>query len=110
MNTNCPAEGVLLQFLNEELSADREGKVDAHIEACSACQRVLELLDSDPPWRLDPIARLVGAALLIFVVLIVATQTSYVIKPGTRGVKVTLGKVDPQFLPAVFGAGVLGWE
>jgi prohibitin 2 len=49
------------------------------------------------------IARLVGAAVLIFVLVIVATTSSYVVDPGYRGVEVTLGKVSPVFKPEGFG-------
>ena len=43
------------------------------------------------------ITRIIGAALILFVVVIVLAQGTYIIKPGFRGVKVTLGKVEPQF-------------
>ena len=49
------------------------------------------------------ITRLVGAAFLIFGLVIVATTSSYVVDPGYRGVEVTLGKVSPVFKPEGFG-------
>ncbi|MEW6303358.1 MAG: prohibitin family protein [Verrucomicrobiota bacterium] len=49
------------------------------------------------------VARLIGAAILIFVVVIMGAQGSYVVKPGMRGVLVTLGKVSPDFKPEGFG-------
>jgi prohibitin 2 len=49
------------------------------------------------------IARLIGGALLIFVLIIAATSASYVVDPGYRGVQVTLGKVSPVFKPEGFG-------
>jgi len=49
------------------------------------------------------ITRLVGAAFLIFALVIVATTSSYVVDPGYRGVEVTLGKVSPVFKPEGFG-------
>jgi prohibitin 2 len=48
-------------------------------------------------------AKLVIAAVLLFVGAIVAATTTYVIEPGTRGVKVTAGKPSDQFLPEGFG-------
>ena len=44
---------------------------------------------------------LVGAA--IFVLALIAAQTTYIVKPGTRGVQVTLGKVSPNFKPEGIG-------
>ena len=49
------------------------------------------------------IARLVGIAILIFVVVIMASSGTYVVDPGERGVQVTMGKVSPAFKPEGFG-------
>ena len=49
------------------------------------------------------IAKLVGVAILIFVIVIAAATSSYVVQPGSRGVEVTLGKVSPVFKPEGFG-------
>lgn len=49
------------------------------------------------------IARLVGLAILLLVVVIVGTSGTYVVPPGHRGVLVTLGKVSPEFKPEGFG-------
>src|SRR5678815_5545034 len=49
------------------------------------------------------IARLVGVAILIFVVVIMAAAGTYVVHPGYRGVQVTMGKVSPVFKPDGFG-------
>ncbi len=40
---------------------------------------------------------LVAGAILIFVVIIAASQATQVVEPGHRGVRVTLGKVSPVF-------------
>ena len=48
-------------------------------------------------------AKLIGVALLIFIVIIVAATSSFVVQPGFRGVEVTLGKVSPVFKPEGFG-------
>jgi prohibitin 2 len=48
-------------------------------------------------------ARLVGVAILIFVVVIMASSGTYVVHPGYRGVEVTMGKVSPAFKPEGFG-------
>lgn len=48
-------------------------------------------------------SKLVFAAMLAFVLLILSSATTYVIEPGTRGLKVTLGKTDNDFIPEGFG-------
>ena len=48
-------------------------------------------------------AKLIGIAILIFIVVIVAATSSYVVEPGYRGVEVTLGQVSPVFRPQGFG-------
>lgn len=49
------------------------------------------------------VPKLVGVAVLLFVLLILSSATTYVVEPGTRGLKVTLGKTADQFLPEGFG-------
>jgi prohibitin 2 len=49
------------------------------------------------------IARLIGISLLIFCAVIMASSGTYVVKPGFRGVQVTMGKVSPAFRPEGFG-------
>jgi len=51
----------------------------------------------------SPVPKLAGVAVLLFIGLIVLSASSYVIEPGTRGLKVTLGKTADQFLPEGFG-------
>jgi prohibitin 2 len=53
--------------------------------------------------RAKTIAKLIGIAILIFVVIIAASTSTYVVQPGYRGVEVTLGKVSPVFKPEGFG-------
>jgi prohibitin 2 len=53
--------------------------------------------------RAQTIAKLIGVAIIIFVVIIAASTSSYVVQPGYRGVEVTLGKVSPVFKPEGFG-------
>jgi prohibitin 2 len=48
-------------------------------------------------------AKLIGGAIVIFVLILVAATGSYVVQPGDRGVEVTLGKVSPVFKPEGFG-------
>jgi len=50
-----------------------------------------------------PIARIIGVGILVFVVVILASSTTYVVTPGNRGVKVTLGKVQPNYLKQGLG-------
>jgi prohibitin 2 len=53
--------------------------------------------------RAQSIARLIGVAIVILIIIIVASSGSYVVDPGFRGVEVTLGKVSPVFKPEGFG-------
>ena len=43
------------------------------------------------------LALLIGGAVLIFVVIVAGSQATHVVEPGHRGVRVTLGKVSPNF-------------
>lgn len=47
--------------------------------------------------------KLIAVAVVLFVFVIIGASSSYVIQPGTRGVKITLGKAEDQFLPEGFG-------
>ena len=47
--------------------------------------------------------KLIGTAVVLFILLILVSASSYVIEPGTRGLKVTLGKTSEEFLPEGFG-------
>jgi prohibitin 2 len=40
---------------------------------------------------------LIGGAILIFIIVVGASQATQVVEPGNRGVRVTLGKVSPVF-------------
>ena len=53
--------------------------------------------------RAQTVAKLIGVAILIFVIIIAASTSTYVVQPGYRGVEVTLGKVSPVFKPEGFG-------
>jgi prohibitin 2 len=44
-----------------------------------------------------------GVGLLLFIAVLLGAAGSYIINPGTRGVKVTLGKASDKFLPEGFG-------
>src|SRR5437870_8363663 len=46
--------------------------------------------------------KIVGGIVIFLIVLCVA-QSTYVVDPGYRGVRVTLGKVSPNFEPEGFG-------
>jgi prohibitin 2 len=48
-------------------------------------------------------AKLVGIGIIILVAVIAASQSTYVVEPGFRGVEVTLGKVTPGFKAQGFG-------
>lgn len=47
--------------------------------------------------------KLIGSIIIILVLVIAASQSTYVVEPGTRGVLVTLGKVSPAVLTEGFG-------
>ena len=47
--------------------------------------------------------RLVGGAVIIFVLIIAGASSTYVVEPGHRGVEVMLGRVSPGFKPEGFG-------
>ena len=49
------------------------------------------------------LARLVGIGIIILVLVVAASQSTYVVEPGFRGVQVTLGKVSTEFKPEGFG-------
>jgi len=47
--------------------------------------------------------KLIAVAVVLFVLVILGAASSYIIEPGTRGVKITLGKAEDKFLPEGFG-------
>ena len=49
------------------------------------------------------LARLIGGAILVFVVILMAASGTYVVQPGHRGVEITMGRVSPVFKPEGFG-------
>jgi len=57
----------------------------------------------DNPMNRMFVPRLVGLAVVVFILIIIGSTATYVVEPGTRGIKVTLGKAADQFLPEGFG-------
>jgi len=55
------------------------------------------------PMNQASLLKLIGVGVLVFVLIIAGTTTTYVVAPGTRGIKVTLGKAADRFLPEGFG-------
>ena len=47
--------------------------------------------------------KLIGFGIIILVLVLAGSQSTYVVEPGFRGVEVTLGKVSEQFKPEGFG-------
>jgi len=47
--------------------------------------------------------KLILAGVIVFVVVLIGAQTTYIVPPGHRGVLVTLGKVSPDFKPEGLG-------
>lgn len=63
-----------------------------------------------PDWQSDStlapspfMTRLVAGAVILFLVMVVGAASTYVIQPGTRGIKITLGRAADVFLPEGFG-------
>jgi prohibitin 2 len=52
--------------------------------------------------RMNP-GKLIGFGIVILVLVLAGSQSTYVVDPGFRGVEVTLGKVSEQFKPEGFG-------
>ena len=44
-----------------------------------------------------PVYRTIGIAILIFIAVMFFATATYIVQPGTRGVAVTLGKVNHNF-------------
>src|SRR5688572_25829599 len=70
-------------------------------------RRTMNRKGYDDPRMIDlnalPVFRIVGIAILVFVIIVLASSGTYIVKPGYRGVAVTLGKVSPAFKPEGFG-------
>ena len=49
------------------------------------------------------IARLIATAVAVFLMVVLVATSTFVVEPGTRGIKVTLGKAADNFLPEGFG-------
>jgi prohibitin 2 len=58
---------------------------------------------NEPPVNPLFVGRLIGMAILVFVVIVLLSSGTYIVQPGYRGVAVTLGKVSPDFKPEGFG-------
>jgi prohibitin 2 len=50
-----------------------------------------------------PILRAAGGAILVLLLVLMATSGTYIVQPGFRGVEVTLGNVAPEFRREGFG-------
>jgi prohibitin 2 len=49
------------------------------------------------------IAKLIAGAVIVFILVLAGSSSTYVVEPGHRGVQVTLGRVSPVFKPEGFG-------
>jgi prohibitin 2 len=64
-----------------------------------------------PPYRDEALinitsatlARMVLAGVVVFLIAVVGFAGTYIVQPGTRGIRVTLGKASDRFLPEGFG-------
>ncbi len=61
------------------------------------------ILDADGRNPNAWVGKLITAAVVFFVLIIAAASSTYVVEPGFRGVKVTLGTVSPEFVKEGFG-------
>lgn len=59
----------------------------------------------DGPYQQMPplLSKWIVVAVILLVLFILGAASSYIIQPGTRGVKITLGKAADRFLPEGFG-------
>lgn len=48
-------------------------------------------------------SRLIGLGVGVFLLIIAASSSTYVVEPGTRGIRITLGKASDHFLGEGFG-------
>jgi prohibitin 2 len=49
------------------------------------------------------LSKIIGVAVLLFIIVALSSSTTYVVEPGTRGIKITLGKAADRFVPQGFG-------
>jgi len=49
------------------------------------------------------IGKLIAVGIGVFLVFVIVAASSFVVEPGTRGIKVTLGKTHDNFMPEGFG-------
>ncbi|MDX1951642.1 MAG: prohibitin family protein [Verrucomicrobiota bacterium] len=61
--------------------------------------------DRTKPVRISgaPMLWMIGVGILLFVLVILLSSTTYIVQPGYRGVAVTLGTVSPEVRPEGFG-------
>ncbi len=58
----------------------------------------------NPDIQIPPfLPKLIAVGIGVFALVLLGGASSYIIQPGTRGVKITLGKASDQFLPEGFG-------
>lgn len=58
----------------------------------------------NPDVQIPPfLPKLIAVGIVVFALVVIGGASSYIIEPGTRGVKITLGKASDQFLPEGFG-------
>lgn len=50
-----------------------------------------------------PLPKIIALGVALFVLLLLSSSATYLVQPGTRGIKVTLGKTEDQFIPEGFG-------
>lgn len=57
-----------------------------------------DTMNSNPP-----LPKIIALGVVLFLLLLLGSSATYLVQPGTRGIKVTLGKTDDQFIPEGFG-------
>jgi len=68
-----------------------------------APQTLVSPLHTDSTMPPSSILKLAAGALTLFVLILAASSSTYVVEPGHRGILVTLGKVSAVFKPEGFG-------
>jgi prohibitin 2 len=49
------------------------------------------------------VGKIIAVGVIVFIAFALIAASSYIVEPGTRGIKVTLGKAEDKFIPEGFG-------
>jgi prohibitin 2 len=51
----------------------------------------------------NSLPKLIGLGVTVFILVVVGSSATYIVDPGNRAIKITLGKAEDRFLPEGFG-------